>query len=399
MRILVTCESIAYGTGGGRTGILGLCNALTRSGHDVYLIATNALMDDHQPKVFNEFILYEGVNVAFYKTQCCIFGNYVSFGLFSELKDKIKSFDLVIIHSIYRFTSTIAAFYSRKNNIPYILRPHGTLTPFLINNRRSLIKKLYINIFEKKSFKNAAAVQFSSKLEMCEAKKYIKEIKKSIIISEAINVGYYSKLNNNGSFETKFPKVKNKFRLLFLGRFHPKKGLDLLLDAFQLVHKKCPDVHLVLAGTGDYDYVEHIKNRINSSSLNEYITITGSISEELKSVFLVESDAFILPSYGENFGLAVVEAMASKLPVIITNRVGISDIISEEGAGIVTSCDVLELVNAVVKLVQDLDFRIQMSDKALKLAKSKFDIEVMGYNMSNTFTRIVKKASLNVVRE
>ena len=390
MRILVTCESIAHGTGGGRTGILGLCKALMGSGHDVSLIATNAGMDDHQPQVLNEFSLYEGVNVAFYETQHCIFGNYVSYGFFSELRDNIKLFDLVLIHSIYRFSSTIAAFYARKNNIPYILRPHGTLTPFLVNNRRSFIKKLYINIFEKKSFKNAAAVQFSSKLEMHEAAKYIKEIKKSIIISEGINVDDYVNVPNTGSFETKFPQVKGKFRLLFLGRFHPKKGLDLLLDAFQLIYERFPDMHLVLAGSGDDEYIEQIRNRIDSMSLTEYITITGRISEELKSAVLVESDAFILPSYGENFGLAVVEAMASNLPVIITNRVGISDIILQGDAGIVTSCDVPELVNAVVKLVEDLDFRTQMSGKALKLAKAEFDIEVMGNNMSTIFTDIVK---------
>jgi glycosyltransferase involved in cell wall biosynthesis len=86
----------------------------------------------------------------------------------------------------------------------------------------------------------------------------------------------------------------------------------------------------------------------------------------------------------------VVEAMASNLPVIITNRVGISDIILQGDAGIVTSCDVPELVNAVVKLVEDLDFRTQMSGKALKLAKAEFDVEVMGNNMSTIFTDIVK---------
>ena len=184
--------------------------------------------------------------------------------------------------------------------------------------------------------------------------------------------------------------MKGKFRLLFLGRFHPKKGLDLLLDAFQLIYERFPDVHLVLAGSGDDEYIEQIRNRIDSMSLTEYITITGRISEELKSAVLVESDAFILPSYGENFGLAVVEAMASNLPVIITNRVGISDIILQGDAGIVTSCDVPELVNAVVKLVEDLDFRTQMSGKALKLAKAEFDVEVMGNNMSTIFTDIVK---------
>ena len=226
---------------------------------------------------------------------------------------------------------------------------------------------------------------------MHEAAKYIKEIKKSIVISEGIHVDDYVNVSNTGSFEIKFPQVKGKFRLLFLGRFHPKKGLDLLLDAFQVIHERCPDVHLVLAGSGDDEYIEQIKNRIDLMSLGEYITITGRISEELKSAVLVESDAFILPSYGENFGLAVVEAMASNLTVIITNKVGISDIILQGDAGIVTSCDALELVNAVVKLVEDLDFRIQMSGKALILAKAEFDVEVMGNNMNTIFTEIVER--------
>ena len=118
-------------------------------------------------------------------------------------------------------------------------------------------------MFEKKSFKNAAAVQFSSKLEMYEATKYIPEIKKCIIINEGINVNSYVSVPDTGLFEAKFPEVKGKFRLLFLGRFHPKKGLDLLLDAFQLIHEKYQDVHLILAGSGEDEYTEYIKNRID----------------------------------------------------------------------------------------------------------------------------------------
>lgn len=390
MRILVTCESISEETGGGRTGILGLCRALQDDGHSIWLATTTSGMDTDLVGNIGEFSSYEGINVAFFESSFQIMGNHYSLSFNQFLKNHCQDFDLVLIHSIYRFTSTIAAWRARSIGVPYVLRPHGTLTPFLIDNRRSLLKKIYIRFFEKPSFKNAAAVQFSSTFEMREAFNYVQDIPNPVVIPEGIDVESYRSIAANISIFEVFPELKGRFVILFLGRLHPKKGLDLLLNAFQQIQSARPEAHLILAGTGDDQYVQSLVEWIDDLDIGTQVTITGRVSEQLKRAALAESDVFILPSFGENFGLAVVEAMSSGLPVVVSDKVGISDSIAQSGAGLVVECEYDQISAAVIQLIDDPDLRGIIAEKSVALARSEFDQKAMGRKMTKLFLSVVR---------
>ena len=169
--------------------------------------------------------------------------------------------------------------------------------------------------------------------------------------------------------------------VLFLGRLHQKKGLELLVGAFARVATKCPSAHLVLIGSGDRSYVERITQMIGDSGVAHRSTITGQLEEADKLAAFADADLFVLPSFGENFGIAVVEAMACGLPVVVSDKVGIWQDVAKAKAGIVTQCDSNEISDAVETLVNDPGLRATLGRNGRRLVETEFNIDRMAERM------------------
>lgn len=387
MRILVTAYSIAPSTGGARVGILGICQGLARRGHEVTLFATNADGNGIIDVPLGVPTLQEGVETYFYPVQISMFGNAISLPMARALKRKIPQSDIVLIHSLYQFTPTIAAYYCRKYNVPYILRPHGTLDPFLVYRRRWPLKWAYIKLFEVRNFRGAAAIQYSSAMEEDMTKRFVGGPIRSLVIPEGIDLEKFANLPARRLFRARYPETIGKTLILFLGRFDQKKGIELLVEAFSEVALHRADVHLLLVGGGDGDYVKQIVGMLQDRGMTHRSTYTGMVSDQEKMEALADADLFVLPSRGENFGIAVVEAMACGLPVIISDQVGIWKEIA--GAGIVTRCDPSEIADALERLVDDPVLRRRLGEHAKQLAEIHFSQDRMAERMEEAFNRIV----------
>ena len=159
-----------------------------------------------------------------------------------------------------------------------------------------------------------------------------------------------------------------------MGRIHPKKGLDLLALAFAEIAKKREEIALVIAGTGEERYVKKVKTMLKDKGLSSRTVFTGLLTGKEKISALHESDVFVLPSYGENFGIAVIEAMACKLPVVVTDKVGLSLDINEYNAGIVTKCDTNEIASAILKILGNNELNEEIRIKAMKLVEDRFTL-------------------------
>ena len=381
MRILVTAASISASTGGGRVGILGICRGLARRGQQVILITTNADGKETLDVPLGVPTLQEGVEVYFYPVQLSVFGNVFSIPLAGALKHHVQQSDIVLIHSLYQFMSTAAAHYCRKYRVPYILRPHGSLDTFLVYRRHWYLKWAYLKLFEERNFHCAAAVQYSSKMEEAMTGRFVASRVNSLIISEGIDLESFATLPARGIFRARYPEINNKTLILFLGRFHQKKGLELLIDAFVQIASRCPNAHLVLAGSGDYDYVKQITLMLNNLGLVDRSIVTGQLNDDEKLAVLVDADLFALPSHGENFGLAVVEAMTCGLPVLISDKVGIWQDVVEFEAGIVTPCEPSKIADAMEKLVNDAGLRITLGQNGMKLVDARFNMDRVAERM------------------
>lgn len=387
LKILVVSESIASDTGGGRSGILGVCNSLMDCGHHITLITSGLDDADIKNPYGTNFI--NCVKVLYFKPFFTLLGTSISFSALNFLFKNIKNYDLVLIHSLYKIHSSFASFICRKYRIPYIIRPHGTLDYFLINRRRSFLKKLFIKFFEIKNFKYASAIQFSSNLEKKNAKKFISDFN-SIIVPEGIAIPVTNKKKKSLKYKHRFKKSNlNQINIIYLGRFHEKKGLFLLIRGFSYIASKFPKAKLILAGSGDSNYTKKVNDLIIKKNLGSQVSVTGFLDEIDKISLLNSADIFVLPSYGENFGLSVVEAMSYSIPVIISNKVGIFEAVKNADAGLIIRCNARSVATGIESLTRDKSLRYRYGKNARKLAHQKYNINNMGQIMSASYMNVV----------
>jgi glycosyltransferase involved in cell wall biosynthesis len=389
LKILVVSESISSDTGGGRSGILGVCSALMKCGHDITLITSG--LDEIDIKNPSGINIVEHIKVLYFKPFLTLLGTSISFSALYYLFRQVKKYDLVLVHSLYKVHSTFASFVSYKYKIPYIIRPHGTLDLFLISRRRSFLKKLFINYFEKKNFYHASAIQFSSELEKKNAKKFI-SIFNSIIVPEGINQEAMYKRKVSYEYNHRFKKINsNQINIIYLGRFHEKKGLFLLINGFSYIAAKFPRAKLILAGSGDSEYTKKVNDLIIKTNLGSQISVTGFLNESDKLSLLNSADIFALPSYGENFGLSVVEAMSFSIPVVISDKVGIFEAVNDAQAGFIVKCNANSVARALEKLVSEKSLRYRLGKNAKKLSEEKYNLANMGQIMSKFYIKLVNE--------
>ncbi len=173
--------------------------------------------------------------------------------------------------------------------------------------------------------------------------------------------------------------------MLFLSRVDPKKGLELLLPALASV----PHATLVIAGSGDEGYVASLKRLARELHIEERIVWAGYLEGNDKLAALAAADLFVLPSYSENFGIAVVEALAAGLPVLITDQVAIHREVAQAGAGRVVPCDSDALAGALAALLDDAGARQAMGARGRALAAERFSLEEMTSGLVGLYEAVV----------
>jgi len=306
-------------------------------------------------------------------------------GLNGWLKFNLNQYDVAILHGLWQYQSHAllkTRRYAKQTRI--FVMPHGMLDPYFQrapDRKLKAIRNLFFwNLIERRIIEKASGLLFTCETEKLLARETFKRYypRKELVVGlgveppppfseslvKAFLSNYSSQLNTRGY-------------LLYISRIHPKKGLDLLLDAYLKLKadgfQNLPS--LIIAGPGlESDYGKHIQQL----AINEpRIIFTGMLSGNLKWGAFYGCEAFILPSHQENFGIAVVEALACKKPVLISNQVNIWREIYEEGAGMVTNNNregVTELLTRWLDL--SVDRRRQMERMAIRTYHEYFTVEV-----------------------
>jgi glycosyltransferase involved in cell wall biosynthesis len=392
LKIIVLASDISLESGGLRSGTLNLCKALMAKGHDVTLLSTTPSMNKQLITDNSLDTTIDGVKTRLFYYQFKLMSNIFSCGLLRFLAHEVPKTDLIVIQSLYQCSSTFAAYIARVNSIPYVLRPHGTLDPFLFFRRRIFFKRLYVMLFEKRNFLFASAIQYSTLSEATMTASIISNTAQSIIIKEGVDLEVFNRISSI-SFRNLYPQLKGKEVMLFLGRLHQKKGIEIALKAFEKVARINKNLYFVIVGPGETSYVNMVKEFINRLAYSDRVLILGPVNSDIKIAALKESDLFILPSYGENFGISVVEALASGLPIIITKRVGIAEDLSDVLGVIVTECDVEEVASAIIKIISSPELRNHIKFKGPEIAQLLYSIDSMGNQMDMAYKKLVFKNS------
>ncbi|MBR8837759.1 MAG: hormogonium polysaccharide biosynthesis glycosyltransferase HpsP [Stigonema ocellatum SAG 48.90 = DSM 106950] len=345
MRILQIVPSISLIYGGPSQMVLGLAPALARLGVEVTVLTTDSNGDIDQKPLdvpLNRPVEQDGYQIIYFR--CAPFRRYkFSLDLLKWLNRHAQEFDLAHIHALFSPLSSAAATICRQQKLPYILRPLGTLDPSDLRKKRQL-KQLYAAILERPNLAGAAAIHFTSVQEAKISERFGVSTRDLVIPLGVIPP--QSPLKKEGLMKRSQLGVAEGVPLvLFMSRIDPKKGLNLLIPALEKLLDIGLNFHFVLAGTNPQDpnYEEKIKFQIQASPLQSHTTITGFVTGELKRSLLQAADLFVLPSYYENFGIAVAEAMVAGVPVIISDQVHICQEIRDSSSGWVSQLDTAEI--------------------------------------------------------
>ena len=254
------------------------------------------------------------------------------------LKMNRERFDAVIVDGLWQYNVFGVWRACVGTATPYFVFPHGMLDPWFKRTYRlkHLKKWLYWPWAEYRVLRDARAVFFTCEEEKRLARESFwlyraNETVASLGLAEPPG----DPATQRALFLQKFPNLREKRLLLFLGRLHVKKGCDLLIEAFAAVAKKNPALHLVVAGPDQTGWQATLQERARVLGLAERITWPGMLSGDLKWGAIRAAEAFILPSHQENFGLAVVEALACGVPVLLSDKVNIWREIVDDHAGVV----------------------------------------------------------------
>ena len=258
------------------------------------------------------------------------------------LYENIEKYDAIIIDGIWQYHNYAVWKIATKFKKPYYVFPHGMLDPWFKNYYffKHIKKYIYWHFIQYKVLKKAESILYTAYEEKKLAREsfYPYDFKEKIV-GYGIKGNPYKKNKKPNLFTKKYKETKNKRIILFLGRIHEKKGLDILIKSFNKLFYLDKKIHLVIAGPYNKKQFVEYNNLIENSEIKKSITWTGSIYSALKWDAYKAAEIFCLSSHQENFGISVVEALSCKKPVIITNKVNIWKIIKNNSAGIVTNDD------------------------------------------------------------
>jgi glycosyltransferase involved in cell wall biosynthesis len=196
-----------------------------------------------------------------------------------------------------------------------------------------------------------------------------------------------------------FKNKKNEFRfndehllVLFAGSIGERKGVFDILQAIPVVLKECSNITFVFCGPeNSASELELFRNTIRDKKIEQYVKYIGVISGQEKVDWFISSDVFILPSYAENLPLAMLEAMAAGLPVIVSDVGAIPEVVvNEENGYILKPGDIKGIAQAILKLARDKDLRSEMGRRNLALVKSKYDIGIVANSIDNLYLKLLK---------
>lgn len=283
----------------------------------------------------------------------------------SLVRDLVRVNDVVHIHGLWNFPASAAAWFARKEGIPYIITPHGMLTPWSISQSR-VKKSLYLPV-ECRNVRGAAALHFFTHEESQQSVRW-GSLAETFILPNGIPVVLYDRLRDRERMEQLYPVLRRKVVLLFLGRLHPGKGLELLIPAFSQLLSTCPECILAVCGP-DAEYGSEVERMVLDLGLSKSVLQTGLVVGDTKRSLFGGADVFILPSRHEGDSVTIKEAMQAGLPVVITPQCGFNAV-AEADAGIVVEPQIEELVRAMEKLVTDSTLRLEMGVRGKKLVES-----------------------------
>ena len=308
----------------------------------------------------------------------------------SWLKAHVADFDVVHIHAVFSFSSLVAGRIAAARKVPFIVRPLGVLNRWGMENRRRWVKAMSFRFLDLPMIKKAAAMHYTSKLELDEASRFnLTNLQR--VIPMGIDLQPFENLPPRQLFADTFPETAGTRNLLFLSRIDTKKGIDLLILAFAEISPLHPNVRLIICGGGDPELITTLKSLAESKKLSDKITWAGTVSGDLRLSALAAAEIFVLPSHSENFGIALLEAMAAGLPCLSTPEVALAVDAAAHRAVRLADRTPDAIAAALDELLNSSDQRQALSRSAQSLARQNYSLPAMGDALENLYREVNRR--------
>ncbi|MGD1949837.1 MAG: glycosyltransferase [Leptolyngbyaceae cyanobacterium] len=281
-----------------------------------------------------------------------------SFDLTKWLWRNIQEYDLVHVHAIFSYPSTIAMAIARLRKVPYITRPLGQLCEWSLA-QGAFKKKLFLHLIERSNLNGSKKLHLTSYQEKSEVNK-LHLSSSGFVIPHGLDVP--PKISNaHQLLRDHFKLLSDEPIILFLSRIHEKKGLEFLISALDIIRTK--RFTFILAGNGEPSYEKEIDYLIDKHTLCDRVIKTGFVEGEIKKILLQGSDLFALTSYSENFGVSVLEALAVGTPALVTPGVALSFEIEKYDLGYVVPQEATNIANALSRHLDSSPSEIDVISK------------------------------------
>ena len=377
----------AWSYGGPVQAAYNLSKELVKRGHYVTVYTTDAL--DEKNRVPEKEEVIDGIKVRRFSnlsnTIAYRHNIFLSPAILSDVKKRLKNFDIVHMHE-YRTIQNLAVYqYVMKYSIPYLIQAHGSAARVMAKKG---LKQLFDRVWGYKLLRDAQVVIALTDKEVKQYKDMGVAEDKIEIIPNGIDLLEFDNLPEKGEFRRKYNLDSDQSIILFLGRIHKIKGLDLLGEAFADLTRELHNIKLVIAGYDD-GYLPILTHLIKELDIEEQVLFTGPLYGREKLEAYVDADVYVLPSVYETFPISVLEAWACGTPVIVSDRCGIADIVDGQ-AGYVVKYDKKQLRNALVAILTNVDSADRFREKGCKLVREKFTWSKIIEQLEHTYLNVTR---------
>jgi glycosyltransferase involved in cell wall biosynthesis len=364
MRVLHVISGLDPRAGGPAAAVAGLASAQLREGLDVRVISTwrgsSAPPDDALRKRIAAPVTLVGPARGKLQRHP---------DLKRQVDRAVADADIVHVHALWEDIQHQAARAARRRRVPYIFRPCGMLDPWSLAQSQ-WTKKLYLAWRLRADLNGAATLHYTAaRARDLAAPLALRP--PTLIEPNGVSLDEFDPLPPAGSFRQRYPQVDQRRVVLFLSRLHRKKGLELLLAAF--AGAEVGNAMLIVAGPAEADYLDSIRRIVRRHKLDDRVLFTGMLYGAERIAALADADLFVLPSHQENFGIAVIEALAAGTPVIVSDQVNIYQEIVDAGVGEAVPLDGAKLAAALSRWLGDSALREAASKRARPFVRARYD--------------------------
>lgn len=303
----------------------------------------------------------------------------------------VQDYDVLDNHYLFSYAPTCAAAIARLKGVPYTIRTMGQLTPWALAQSRAK-KQIYTALIERHNLDRAAAIHCTTEAEAEDVRNFGVQTP-TITLPLGVNP------------PAPLPEAQMQLRkqyhlsdetpiILFLSRLHYKKRPELLLQSLSQLKAQGYSFHLIMAGSGETEYLTELKELASTLGIAQQVSFPGLVTGQDKDLLLQGADLFVLPSYSENFGIAVAEALISSLPVVVTPGIQIASEIKTAKAGLVVDGETDALAQAIAQLLIKPGLRKEMGSNGKRLAKECYSWMAIAQNLIPAYSTIATQKAL-----